>query len=71
MSGKLSDTFAFRYGEERTKKSETVFKHMKGCGGAKQLKDDHIEVLTTVRGDRFQLSIMEAVYQRSKPWNEC
>ena len=37
---------------------------MKGCGGAKQLKDDHIEVLTTVRGDRFQLSIMEALYIR-------
>ena len=62
--GKTFRHLCIRYGEERTKKSETVFKHMKGCGGAKQLKDDHIEVLTTVRGDRFQLSIMEALYIR-------
>ena len=37
---------------------------MKKCGGAKQLKDEHIEVLATVRGGNFRLKIMEALFIR-------
>ena len=62
--GKTFRHLCIRYGEERTRAAETVFKHMKKCGGAKQLKDEHIEVLSTVRGGNFRLKIMEALFIR-------
>ena len=34
------------------------------CGGAKQLNEDHIEVLATVTKGAFHLSIMETLYIR-------
>ena len=37
---------------------------MKACGGAKQLSEEHIEVLTTVTRGSFQLEIVEALYIR-------
>ena len=62
--GKTSRHLCIRYGEERTKAVEPVFKHMKKCGGAKQLNEDHIEVLTSVTRGAFHLAIMEALYIR-------
>ena len=37
---------------------------MEKCGGVKQHKEDHIEVLATVTKGAFHLAIMEALYIR-------
>ena len=62
--GKTRRHLCIRYGEERTKANEAVFKHMNVCGGAKQLSEEHIKVLMTVTRGAFQLGIVEALYIR-------
>ena len=37
---------------------------MKGCGGAKQLKEENVDVLASVTKGAFQLAVMEALYIR-------
>ena len=59
--GKTSRRLCIRYREERTKSAEPVFKHMEKCGGAKQLKEEHIKVLATITKGTFHLAIMEAL----------
>ena len=62
--GKTSRHFCIRYGEEMTQAKEAVFKHMRACGGAKQLTDENVDVLASVTKGAFQLAIMEALYIR-------
>ena len=54
-----------------TKLTELDFKHMKSCGGAKQLNEDHIEVLATVTRGAFHLAILEALMIETSMQSSC
>ena len=63
--GKTSRHLSTRFAEERTKKKEQVYQHVKSCRMIPQkLTEKDVEVLATVPKGGFQLAIREALFIR-------